>query len=1100
MTPYRAHLYNRSTRDPAPSSLARGAWATTKLTAFLAVVGVAGWLFFRDQVQTRLRPKVEATVNNALTGTGIETTIGGARFFEAKGMLLSNMKASAPNITLTAYETWLEMPSNTTDLVTGNVSVNGIEMRRVQLEIVRSVDAPIDLSALKKLVEKISQSSNGRSGKLVPISMLDSQIRFVDQTTGTEKLISDINLRMTPVDHNGRMILEIVATAAAIEVRQAELKGIVDPESGEWKAELSLDDAVVGNGLMAILPRDIQQRLDGLQSFDSRVGGKVYAHGNWRNGELLWIEGSGDVRRLAVQHAKSPWPIRDASATWTFSPDGAVVNDIRGYLGSSPFDAQFKTSSLDGPVAWRFKGALAGLKLDNSDRSIASMPKSMHQFLSDLRPRGDFDIQYDFRFDGQRLSKTIDTQISNFAFNLNRFPYPMSNCDGLARWVDDQIVYQLKYETRDQLLTAGGTVNNPGKMATWTCDLNIERGQLPFDEKLQKGFDANPPLARIVRAFNAHGWIAGSGRLAKPTPGGEVQKQFDIELIDLTMNHDNFPYTIESVKGKIQTFNKSLRFEKITGQSGIASLVCNGMWNLHDGLSVLYNCNNVQMDERLRLALRPELKDVWDGYRPKGTVEKMAVKMTLPPGKKECNVVVDATLHGESKGIRSSDLSINPTWFPYELNNLAGRLVVGNGKVTLREFQGQHGHTKVVCNGDGSYSNDGWDVRLSDLLALSLRTDAPLLRALPESLSTPIEYMKFDGLLNVQGTMTLAGQYRKPKLQYASNIPAQYQWHPQTNSYTQQAAATEQVIPGLGTPRVSMGWDLRFDMNQAEMFLGIPLKNVFGMFELIGQYDGENVDCRGSVNLDSLTIYGAQITQVQGPVWFDNYQALAGGLINQVSRGSQSPSIKGQMYGGLVQLDAAISSDREGRFLIQTSLADGNLYELCKEFSPNIENVEGRTFAALTMEGNASGYHTCKGNGKIHLRDARIYELPPVVRLLKLFQVRSVDDDSAFDSGDIFFNVNGENIDINRMEFNGDAISIIGNGRTNFDHDLDLNFYSVVGRNRINIPLISDLYRRSSQKFMWINVGGTAQNPKVSKEILPELNGSMRQLFQQEIR
>jgi hypothetical protein len=1062
------------------------------------MVGTAGWLFFQNQIQTRLRSTVEEKCNVALSGTGLETSIGDARFFEGKGMLLSNMEASAPNVRLAAYETFLSMPSNSTDLVTGNCNVDGIEMRRVQLEIVRSPNEAFDISVLSKLIETIQHSGNGACDKLVPVAMLDSQVRFIDRSTGVEKTVSDINLRVTPIDRNGQKILEIVATAASAEVRQAVLKGFVDPESGEWSAELNLADANIGSELAAIMPGSIQDTLRGLRSFGSRVDGDAYGHGNWKTGELRWFEGRGQIRQMEIEHTRLPWPVRNASASWQFSPDGVSINELKGYLGASPFAAEVRTGNLTGPIIWRFNGKVAQLKLDNSESFVRSMPDSTHRLLHDFQPRGNFDIQFDISFDGNRINKQIDAKISQLAFNFNRFPYPLTDCSGVARWVDDQVLYELQHASRDRVLSAKGTVNNPGKLATWRCDLKVEKGQLPFDPKLQTAIDANPELSRIIRAFHAHGWIAGNGTLVRQAPGEEVQKRFDIDLVDMTLRHERFPYTIEGVKGKIRTLNKSCRFEQITGGSGSASILCNGTWNLQEGLTVRYNCNNVQLDDRLRLALRTELKDVWDGFRPRGTVEAMTVDMTLPPGKRECSLIVDAKLNGENGGIRTSNLSINPTWFPYELNNLAGKLVVGDGKVMLRKFQGQHGRTTVVCNGDGSYSKDGWDVRLSELLTLSLRADGPLLNALPDSLARPIEYMKFNGLLNVQGTMTLAGQYRKPDVRFANQVPVQKPWNqPNATTFVQQASANVPVNDG--TPRVSMGWDLRFDMNQAELFLGIPVENVFGMFELIGQYDGENVECRGSVDLDSLTIYDAQITQVRGPVWFDNYQALAGGLINQVSTGNTTPSITGQMYDGLVKLDAAISSDSEGHFLIQTSLADGNLRQLCKEFSPDMEDVEGRTFAALKMEGDASGTHTCRGNGQIHLRDAKIYELPPVMRLLNLFRVKRVDD-VAFDSGDIFFNVNGENIDISRMEFNGDAISIIGNGRTNFDHDLDLNFYSVMGRNRINIPLISDLYRRSSQKFLWINVGGTAQNPKVSTEILPELNGSLRQLFQQDAR
>ena len=60
------------------------------------------------------------------------------------------------------------------------------------------------------------------------------------------------------------------------------------------------------------------------------------------------------------------------------------------------------------------------------------------------------------------------------------------------------------------------------------------------------------------------------------------------------------------------------------------------------------------------------------------------------------------------------------------------------------------------------------------------------------------------------------------------------------------------------------------------------------------------------------------------------------------------------------------------------------------------------------------------------------------------------------------FVIQGETIDFKKMEFLGDAISLIGNGKMNIDWDIDLNFYSILGRNRINIPLISELYRAGS--------------------------------------
>ncbi len=1097
MSPYRAQLYNRVSRQRERSSIARGLWATAKLSAFLAVAGVAGWLFFQDHIQSKLCSTVEEKCNTALKGTGIETSIGNAQFFDGRGMLLSNVQVIAPNISMTAYETFLPMCSHTTDLVTGNCRIDGIEMRRVQFEIIRSPDEPFDMTALAKLALAIEEATKGTEKQLMPIAILDSRIRVIDQATGVEKTISDINLKLIPMEHEGRTILQVDASAATAEVKHVELKGYVDLASGEWASNLTLNGATLSSDLFALLPRDIQQKLSSIESVSSRIDGSIHAKGNWNQKQLSWFEGQGIVSQLSLEHQRLPAAIRNGFAKFQFTPEGATIQEIAGFLGTSPFNAHFQQTGLLRPKAWRLNGRLDGFNFDGSQKMLGALPPAAQQFAFDFQPRGNFNFKFNFQFDGERINKTIDTQIKDLAFNYNKFPYPVSGCFGDVRWIDDRISYTLLNQSRDREISAKGVVNQPGPNATWKCDLKVERGQFPFDPKLQTAIDANPPLAKTVRAFRAHGWIAGSGTLEKSIAGGEVNKRFDIELVDLTMRHDRFPYLIEGIRGKILSVNKAFRFEQLTGGNGIGKILCNGTWNPNDGLNARYVCNNIQLDERLRNALRPELKEVWDGFRPRGTVEMTTVDMTLPPGAADCNLIVNGTLHGETDGVRSSNLSIYPTWFPFELNDLAGTLVVGDGKVQLREFQGRHGRTTVVCNGDGSYSPDGWDMRLSDMLATSLRADEPLMRALPDSLAQPIQYMKFNGLLNVNGTMTLAGHYRKPAHQFANQIP-KTQFNQQHRSFVQQASAVHTIdSQSAVTPNVSMGWDLRFDMNQAEMFLGIPVKNVFGMFTLFGQYDGENVECRGEVDLDSLTIYDAQITKIRGPIWFDNYQALAGATINQLSTGqTTASSIEGETYGGLIRLDAAISSDREGRFVIQTTLADADLKQLSQEFSPQMEHIQGRTFAALKMEGNASGSHTCRGSGEIHLRDAKIYELPPVMRVLKVLQVKRVDD-VAFDRGDIFFSVNGENIDVNGMEFNGDAISLIGNGRLNMDQDLDLNFYSVMGRNRINIPLISDLYRRSSQRFMWIKVGGDFKNPQISREILPELNDSLRQLFQQ---
>ena len=149
------------------------------------------------------------------------------------------------------------------------------------------------------------------------------------------------------------------------------------------------------------------------------------------------------------------------------------------------------------------------------------------------------------------------------------------------------------------------------------------------------------------------------------------------------------------------------------------------------------------------------------------------------------------------------------------------------------------------------------------------------------------------------------------------------------------------------------------------------------------------------------------------------------------------------------------------------------------------------------MTGDYTGTHSNRGSGRVELRDAKIYELPVFISLLKILNVRQLTR-TAFDSGNIEFKVLGERIVFERMEFIGDAISLLGDGEMNMDWDIDLNFYTVIGRNRLNIPLISKLYRAGSQRTLAIKVDGKLDDPRTHSKVLPEFNENVKRLFNPE--
>ncbi len=114
---------------------------------------------------------------------------------------------------------------------------------------------------------------------------------------------------------------------------------------------------------------------------------------------------------------------------------------------------------------------------------------------------------------------------------------------------------------------------------------------------------------------------------------------------------------------------------------------------------------------------------------------------------------------------------------------------------------------------------------------------------------------------------------------------------------------------------------------------------------------------------------------------------------------------------------------------------------------------------------------------------------------MKILRVKDANR-TAFDSSDVDFTINSGSIDLNRIELIGDAFSLIGNGKVDFNHQIDLNFYSIMGRGRWYIPVVSELYRAGSQQVLWINVDGTCENPTTHRNVLPQLNDTIQVLLQ----
>lgn len=1134
-----AHTHQR--RSP-------GLCAFVSLAKFLIVVGLllaVGWLFFQNTVRTKLTGKVEEKINADIAAMGLIAKLAQATFVEGQGVTLKDLRLAwrkdrfdrrvnanaadleelgdlpglsidgavtvAGNAVATSqrhlddseallaefYDAFIHLPVSTTDLISGNPRPLRIEIRRARLNIAQNQDG------VWPLVEAIAAFRGTPKAELIPIHISDSEIRIVERTHSSPRThrLTDVQIDFQPVVHEGRSLHQLVLQCANGDVGSFQISILCDPVTRQFDAHIVTQRIRLSPALLALLPADLAHQTASVKSLNGELSIEGRVSGGMDQG-ISQLALRGDVQHFSFDDERLPAAITRAHARFLVTDDSVRFADVQGRFGESDFSGDYFQHGLLQRRDWIASGNMRSLDFEYAIAMTHMMPGGCKQFCNDFSPRGQCDIDFKVGHDGQRPIKRVHADLRDTSFTFVRFPYYVDQCSGTVDLVDATATLDMRSNATTEPMTMKGVIRNPGIDATYAIDIAAPVG-IPIDQRLLKAMDALPAMGRVARDFRPTGRLGGTGRIVKSVPRGNADKHFEVELNDVAIRHVAFPYPIRNIQGTIKADNFDFEFHELTGGNGNGTIFADGIWNPRSGLATYFRCENVNMDEQLRMAFSPDLQEIWQGFRPRGSVDRMAVQMNMPIGHDFVNVVVDADL-ANAEG--QSSISIFPTWFPYEIKHLAGNVKIGNGRIDVSSIQGHHDRTWLACEGAGEYSDEAWSVTLRDLLATSLKVDEDLLAALPTTLAPPIRQMKYEGLMNVNGELTIAGALEKNST--ATGVAAGGQDGAFNNGY---AGGTAAAFDPLEQNRYlslepTMAWDLDFVMNNAKMLIGLPVESVFGTVNLRGTYDGQRAQCDGELAIDSLTIYDAQITDITGPVLLDNDRIAAGTLAaRQQDKNNISPlvdnvaslgqrSLEGNLYDGVVKFDATMQNDSEGKFYIQTVVDDANIRDAGRDFASGIEDLEGRGFLNMRMGGDYADFHSYKGDGTVKVRDAKIYELPAMLTLLKMLHVGRTDR-TAFDSSNVNFLINGNDIDFERIELNGDAISLIGNGRMNLDQDIDLNFYSIVGRNRVRIPVLNELVHVGSQQILWISVDGTIDNPRMHRQVLPQLNDTLKQLF-----
>jgi hypothetical protein len=695
------------------------------------------------------------------------------------------------------------------------------------------------------------------------------------------------------------------------------------------------------------------------------------------------------------------------------------------------------------------------------ERVPGLMPGPVEKIYRDLQPGGEADLVAHLEFDGRdRWSHDCDLFVRNGSATHKLFPYRVDQIQGTVKRRANRVEFSMQGRAGLQKVTLSGKVRNPGPEAE--SEFVIETAGIPIDERLRVA--CPPKVRRIIDELQAEGDLEGKAILSRPAGLGQVMSiTMDARLTNGAVNCRHFPYALSDVSGRFKGGGENWDFEDFHGRHGPAEVVLNGNYgrNRAGRLRLLmdFSLDGADLDRKLQEALPASAQAVWREFNPEGRLNISGRAYWRPEEGPE-GMFQMGKCQAELCDAR---LTLNS--FPYPINEVAARVQYDGEKVLITKFTGRHDETLMRFEiGTATCTSDGeWCVRLEKMFVDELEANPQFRRALPARLA------EFVNTLNPRGKQSISGM-----VEFKGKT-------------------------GGGYP-VTAAWDTETVYSGITVNAGVELREVRGKASFTGTWDGREANGDGTIKLNSLKIFNRyQLTDIAGPVSLRGTRLVLGseppeGKTRPVEP-NPSERISARFIEGLVLLDAAVVLGEPMRYRVLLTLKDGSLKRYAQMYmAGNNSRLAGRMNGNVDLSGEGTSPKYLQGIGKLTITRAAIYDLPLMV---KIFNTLSFvpPDKAAFNSARFVFGVRNGKVGFERIDLEGDAINMVGEGTVDFDGAVRLRFASRMGSKTLPIPIMHDLVNMTTQGLVGVDVTGTLQDQKFEVRSLPQVDDALRRLF-----
>ncbi|WP_145173542.1 AsmA-like C-terminal region-containing protein [Rubripirellula lacrimiformis] len=785
-------------------------------------------------------------------------------------------------------------------------------------------------------------------------------------------------------------------------------------------------------------------------------------------------------------HTRLPEPISQIRGLIVCDPSGLTIEASQANLGDAIMQITGKFADLKWPCQADLEIRTRGLLLD--DRLSSALPASLQEGWRKLQPFGRIDIDAKLAHRDGQWQTDADLTCKGVDVRYEKFPYPIEQVVGPIRLRNNILTTEgLSGRIASQLMQCAFRLPTKPEITHEKSLVVTTDGPIPIDNSLLKSLSPRGAdttgLESFVRSLRPRGSIQLGMAVFATDARGHQTKKIELKVIDGHMRYDKFAYPLYNVSGGIVVDNDLVTLSGFRATNANAGVItCDGTYRMPtthtppaqfritddqvvapsvSRLDMNFQASNVPMDESLRSSLPWTTQQTWDAISPSGVLDELNLRLgkTGVDGPIQLDITARQRDHGQ---VTNRILSIRPSSLPYRLDVTGGVVHFDGSSVKIESLYASHDASKLSAEGVCVQDDDGRWVLTAQLHSGSrLHPDAELIAALPSQMREAMRRLQLRGPVSIRGSTRL-------------------------------------TIPDEARPEPIIDWDLDLQLEGNRIADVGPVHSLRGEISIKGTRNESILQADGQVKIDSMHIDDLQVTGIRGPFSINDDRLLLGGRSTQrripasFRTSNVAPSISGRLFDGSIDMDGEVILS-SGDFDVGVAVQNARVPTLLADFGYGDADLTGTFTGQTKLQGNLGSSDLLKGNGAARVTGANLYQLPMIVKVMNLINLKPTED-VAFTDGEVEFTIFGDAVTFNDLQIWGDLVSLQGGGTMNRRQELDLTFNTRVSPQNTFTKIIRPL-RSQRYTLMTIDVTGPLSNVQIERRALDGVGETLGRIF-----